>query len=107
MIYTGVFCNMAELRYMGGFNGGPRRSVNEWELLKDLLEHTDDTVVYIITRAQMPDFNRYIKKYGLEQYLILDHRDQKGKEQGSANWNYHGDPRKLKLMVLKGKGESQ
>lgn len=80
----------------------PKKYINAWDLLKGLLTHTDDHVVWIITTDQLPSYLAQIKQHDLEKYLVVDQRDKDGKPQGTTNRNYPERPRRLKVFIMKG-----
>lgn len=83
--------------------GQPNRTVNPWDIMKRALEHTDEKFVFVLGPAQMPAFTADLKKYGLEKYLIVDHRSSPDGKivRGSTNRNYP-DPRRLKTFIFQG-----
>lgn len=99
---------------------GEKQSINYWALYKKCLEESDDTLIWVVTRKQLPGFMRMVQKYDLEKYLIVNHHHPEsrivedkdeygdcvtrifGPEIGITNHNYRGDAMRLKLFVMKG-----
>lgn len=105
MISYGTFVGMPSVKtdaLIGTF-GKPQRTIRPWEALKQVMEHTTDHVVFVVTKTQMPEFMKVIKHAGLEKYLVVR---QDGPRQGTRNPNYPNDPRRLRHFILKGQGES-
>lgn len=98
MIHTITFCDLSEQMSVTPFGGVPVY-INPWDVLKKCLAGTNDIVVFVVTRTQLYDFEILLKRYGLEKYLIVDHR---GEGRGVTNRNYPHDPLRLKVFVLEG-----
>lgn len=98
MIYNPTFVNMQEKINIASL--GAAHYVNPWEVIRDHLREGDDTFIWTVTISQLPTFMDYVRKYGLEQFLIV-RMDKDG--QGVTNRNYMNQPKKLKVFVMKGK----
>lgn len=86
-----------------GFLKGPTKPLYPWDVLRSILETTDDTLVWIITKAQLESgYMQAIKDHGLEKYLVVQ---QDGPKEGTRNRNYAGDPYRLRVFIMKGKGK--
>lgn len=103
MIHLITFVNTPDSLMATGLGGDAR---NPWVEMQKVLDKTKDTIVFIITRRQMDHYVPLMEKYDLFKYAVVDHRNVGAMERGSANRNYSDDPHKLKVFVLKGKGES-
>lgn len=98
MIFAGVYVNTTTYREtFPHFGARNKVAVNEWQLIKDVLENTGDTFIYIITSVQLYNWLHTIKEQGLEKYLIVDERNG-----GTTNRNNMADDRRLKVFVFKG-----
>jgi hypothetical protein len=73
--------------------------VNAFELIKTQLETTEDLMVFILTKEQWPSwtekFNKYFKDYLYYEmpYFV-------------TNRNYRRRGRRLRMVILKGKGNA-
>lgn len=74
----------------------------DWTAVKELLENTNDHVIFVVTRRQLPSFKEQLKTHDLEKFAIVLHDHTVG----VTNPNYRSDVGKLKVCILKGKGES-
>ena len=73
--------------------------VNEFQMLKSLLEKSDDEVVFIITTNQQDWFDIIMTQYDLKKYITFKQKNY------ITNPNYLSSGRRLKLFILKGKGK--
>lgn len=80
---------------------GTEKTYTSGEVFKNLLEKTHDRLVLIVTRTQYPQLKQWLKAFNLEEYVEFLHAHK----EGVTNPNYPDDTAKLKLCVLKGKGE--
>jgi hypothetical protein len=78
---------------------GQTKGENEFLKLKQLLESCDDYVVFLIAKRQEETFQHMIRKYDLNQFITFD--------QGKFihNPNYMDSGPRIKMYILKGKGE--
>lgn len=111
MIHVITYYSMYPSVTLSRFGETPR-VVNPWEAIKDALEYTDDVFIFVVASNQLgdrvnPGLARDLFNYKLEEYLIVDHRTTGNVVRGITNRNYPDDLRRLKLFVLKGKGEKQ
>lgn len=84
------------------YNMPGRDRANVWKAVHDLLEHTNDKIIFVVTRQQYGGFESMMKESDLEKFATVRH----GLEEGVNNPNYKGDTGKLKVWILQGKGES-
>ncbi len=75
--------------------------INDFVELRELLEKSSHTVICIHTVEQSAQLNLF-KKYGLFDFLV----HQSPFDITNPNMNPCGNCRRLKLYVLKGKGDS-
>lgn len=88
----------------GNVPGNSPNDAKPYDLIRQLMELSQDTVVFVITPDQLNTFLKYMEKYDLEKYLVVDHR---GANDGAANRNYAPYNIRLKMFILKGQGEIQ
>jgi hypothetical protein len=99
MIYHVTFQNMPGTVNIAGLGKTPEY-VSPWLVLRDLLETTGDTVIFVLARFQLDDFMRTIRARGLEKFCVVKMDTEYGL--GVTNRNYSDDPAKLKVFVMKG-----
>jgi hypothetical protein len=75
--------------------------VNEWEMLKYLLDNTKHLFISVLTTDQLEQFKGIYEKYEFWDYKVWD----SGKEH-LTNLNYPDKGRRLYMFALQGKGES-
>ena len=89
MIYQVTYCNI-------NYNYYDYQARNQiYKAIKKTLETTDDTFVFVYSKAQLecPDV---LKEKGLCPFMVAHHM-------GSTNKNYMDDPKRLNTIILKGK----
>jgi hypothetical protein len=67
--------------------------------VRNVLEKTHDTFIWIVTTDQLDGFMQKVQKYKLDKYLVVRH-DKEG--QGTTNRNYPHHPKRLKVFIMKG-----
>jgi hypothetical protein len=91
-----------------GFGGKVRKpeyvgkeipQINDHEKFAKLLTIVNDRFVFIITKAQYEKWNRFIEQYKLKEFIEYEMPDF------VSNRRYPTSGRKLRLIILKGKGE--
>lgn len=70
---------------------------NDFIHLRDHLKNTDDQFVFIITKAQWTRWNERLDNYDLRQFIHYE------MPYFVSNRRYPESPRKLRLVILKGK----
>ena len=84
-----------------GKPGGPTVKINTWLAVRKVLENTGDHILWVVTTEQLPGFLDMVKKYNLDKYIVVGHRDIMNS--GTTNRNYPDRGRRLKVFIMKGK----
>lgn len=74
---------------------------NHWATLQEHLEKSDDTFIFIITLRQWDQWETRKKDYELEKYVLFE------MPYFVSNRRYPDSGRKLRLVILKGKGNAE
>jgi hypothetical protein len=93
----------ATYMYLGTVNVAPfgkaPKLVNTFEVLKQMLENTTHSIVWIITTDQMRGFREQVGTYNLGKYIAYE------MPYFVTNRNYPDKGRRMKLVIMKGKPE--
>ena len=99
-VYSMYYGGLNESKNFGAF--GSRISlINEYQCLKEMLEATPHTLMFIITIEQWPSWMEKVKEYDLERFEIF--------RMPSFVTNPNSIPlgRRLRLVILKGTGSDE
>lgn len=87
-----------------------QKRLNEFKCLKETLENTDHTFIFIITKDQWPGWTKMFEEYGYKEYLVYEmpyfvHNFNYTVARGY--YEHNGGGRRLRLVILKGKGKNE
>jgi hypothetical protein len=110
-VYQMYFYGMQEKSTIGSLYATtdlPAGDYNHFAYLKQALEEREDTFLFIITKRQWGAWSEMYEKYGYKEYTLFE------MPYFVTNWRYghnesgaHQGGRKLRLVILKGKGNKQ
>lgn len=72
----------------------PAEFMNAWAVVKNTLETTDDFLLWTYNYRQEPNFNKMVKKYGLEKFIVA---------QSPKLYNPNYNEKRVFTCVMKGK----
>lgn len=85
----------------------PLEYLDAGEVVLELLERTPDYFVFIHTKKQRWDFDNWLTKHKLNELVLPNIFKLPSGEEYVHNRRYAADGRKLRLVILKGKGNEQ
>jgi hypothetical protein len=74
--------------------------IDDYKMFRGVLENTCHQFVFILTKAQWPIWENKRELYGYKDYILYE----MPYFVSNRRYEHHGDGRKLRLVVLKGKG---
>ena len=99
-VYSMYYGGLNESRNFGAF-GSRADLINEYQCLKEMLEATSHTLIFILTIEQWEAWTEKMKKYDLERFVIF--------KMSNFVTNPNSIPlgRRLRLVILKGTGSDE